>query len=179
MLSMPETKTAHVAIYDTFADWEVGHLLAELRSGRFTSEPFAVVSVAETPEPVTTTGGVRMLPDALVADLDPADSDLLILPGADLWDTAAAPRSRPPPARFLDAGVPVAAICGATVGLAAAGLLDDAPAHERRPEYLAAIGLRRRRALRRRPRGHRRRPHHRGPAVARPVRARDARSGSG
>ena len=78
--------TAHVAVYDTLADWEVGHLLAELRTGRFTGAPFDVVTVAESPDPVTTMGGVRLLPDALLADLDPADSDLLVLPGADLWD---------------------------------------------------------------------------------------------
>jgi hypothetical protein len=69
-------RTAHVAVYDTLADWEVGHLLAELRSGRFTGIRFDIVAVAESREPITTMGGVRMLPDALIADLDPAGSDL-------------------------------------------------------------------------------------------------------
>ena len=27
-----------------------------------------------------------MVPDALIAELAPADSDLLILPGTDMWD---------------------------------------------------------------------------------------------
>jgi hypothetical protein len=79
-------RTAHLGLYDTLADWEVGHLLAELRTGRFTGARFDVVAVAEPREPITTMGGVRMVPDALIADLDPADSDLLILPGADMWD---------------------------------------------------------------------------------------------
>ena len=60
---------AHLALYDTLADWEVGHLLAELRTGRFTGTPFEVVTVAESREPITTMGGVRMLPDALLAEL--------------------------------------------------------------------------------------------------------------
>ena len=140
MLSMPETKTAHVAVYDTLADWEVGHLLAELRSGRFTGTPFTVVTVAETLEPVTTMGGVRILPDALVEDLDPADSDLLILPGAELWDGGGGAPFVAAARRCLDAGVPVAAICGATFGLAAAGLLDERPHTSAAPEYLAASG---------------------------------------
>ena len=72
------TKTAHVAIYDTLADWEVGHLLAELRTGRYTGTSFDVVTVAESREPVTTMGGVRIVPDALLADLEPSDSDLLV-----------------------------------------------------------------------------------------------------
>lgn len=43
-------------------------------------------------------------------------------------------------ARFLDAGVPVAAICGATAGLARAGLLNDHAHTSAAPEYLAATG---------------------------------------
>lgn len=42
--------------------------------------------------------------------------------------------------RFLEAGVPVAAICGATAGLAREGLLDDRDHTSSAPEYLAATG---------------------------------------
>jgi putative intracellular protease/amidase len=132
--------TAHLAIYDTLADWEVGHLLAELRTGRFTGTRFDVVAVAESLEPVTTMGGVHMVPDALLAELDPADSDLLILPGADIWDAGGGQAFAAAAARFLDAGVPVAAICGATAGLARAGLLDQRDHTSADPEYLAATG---------------------------------------
>jgi len=82
----PRNRTAHLGLYDTLADWEVGHLLAELRSGRFTGVRFDIVTVAESLEPITTMGGVRMVPDALITELDSADSDLLILPGAEMWD---------------------------------------------------------------------------------------------
>lgn len=139
MLSM-DNRTAHVAVYDTLADWEVGHLLAELRSGRFTGTPFEVVTVAESLDPVTTLGGVRIVPDMLLADLAPAGSDLLILPGAELWDAGDAEPFAAAAARFLEAGVPVAAICGATWGLARAGLLDDRAHTSAAPEYLAASG---------------------------------------
>jgi putative intracellular protease/amidase len=43
-------------------------------------------------------------------------------------------------ARFLDVGVPVAAICGATAGLARAGLLDGRRQTSSAREYLAATG---------------------------------------
>ncbi len=134
------TRTAHVAVYDTLADWELGHLLAELHSGRFTGTRFDVVTVAESPEPVTTMGGVRMLPDALLADLEPGDSDVLVLPGAEIWDAGGGDAFAAAAARFLDAGVPVAAICGATAGLARAGLLDERDHTSAAPEYLAATG---------------------------------------
>jgi putative intracellular protease/amidase len=133
-------RTAHLAVYDTLADWEVGHLLAELHTGRVTGTPFDVVTVAESREPVTTMGGVRIVPDALLADLDPADSDLLVLPGADMWDAGDGEPFATAAGRFLDAGVPVAAICGATAGLARAGLLDERKHTSAAAEYLAATG---------------------------------------
>jgi putative intracellular protease/amidase len=130
----------HVALYDSLADWELGHLLAELRTGRFTGTPFEVVTVAETTDPITTMGGVRMLPDLALAALDPADSALLVLPGADFWDAGGGEPFAEAAARFLDAGVPVAAICGATAGLARAGLLDTRRHTSAAAEYLAYTG---------------------------------------
>jgi putative intracellular protease/amidase len=133
-------RTAHVAVYDTLADWEVGHLTAELHTGRFTATPFDVVTVAESREPITTMGGVRIAPDALLAELDPGDSDLLILPGAEMWDAGGGEAFAAAAGRFLETGVPVAAICGATAGLARAGVLDERNHTSDAAEYLAATG---------------------------------------
>lgn len=139
MLSM-SNRTAFLAIYDGLADWETGHLLAELRTGRFTGTRFDVVTVAETREPVTTMGGVRLLPDALLADVDPGVGDVLVLPGGTQWDEGGGAAFAEAARRCLGAGVPVAAICGATAGLARAGLLDCRSHTSAAPEYLAATG---------------------------------------
>lgn len=133
-------RTAHLAVYDTLADWEVGHLLAELRSGRFTGQPFAIVTAGLSREPVTTMGGLRVVPDIALDELDPGASDLLILPGAELWDAGEGAELAAAARRFLHAGVTVAAICGATAGLARAGILDDRDHTSAAPEYLAATG---------------------------------------
>ena len=132
--------TAHLALYDKLADWEVGYLLVELNTGRFTRARFDVVAVAESREPITTMGGVRMVPDALLADLEPGDSELLILPGGEMWDAGGGDEFAAAAGRFLDAGVPVAAICGATAGLARAGLLDTRDHTSASAEYLAMTG---------------------------------------
>jgi hypothetical protein len=79
-------RTAHVALFDTFNDSEVGLLLVDLRTGRFTGECFDVVAIAEARDPITTMGGVRMVPDAALAELDPSGSDVLVLAGGDMWD---------------------------------------------------------------------------------------------
>ena len=139
MLSM-NASTAHLAIYDSLADWEVGYLLVELRTGRFTGTPWNIVTVAESREAITTMGGVRILPDMELNDLQPASSNLLILPGADVWDAGGGQPFAKIAARFLDAGVPVAAICGATAGLARAGLLDNRQHTSAAAEYLKATG---------------------------------------
>ncbi|WP_046777813.1 DJ-1/PfpI family protein [Streptomyces yangpuensis] len=121
---MSETahKPVHLAVYDTYADWETGHTTAHL-----TQRGHAVQTVGFAAEaPVTTMGGVRIQPDLALAELRPEDSSLLILTGAALWDAGDELAPFAAKAReFLDAGVPVAAICGATAGLAREGLLDE------------------------------------------------------
>jgi putative intracellular protease/amidase len=135
-----DRRTAHLGVYDGFAEMEVGHLLAELHTGRFTSTSFDIVTVAESHEPITTMGGVRTMPDALLSELEPAGSDLLVLPGAEMWDGGGGEAFAAAAGRFLDAGVPVAAICGATAGLARAGLLDERNHTSASAEYLAITG---------------------------------------
>lgn len=138
------TGTVHLAIYDTLADWEIGFATAHINSGAWQRQPdhFRVVTVGETPDPVTTMGGLRLTPDMAVAHLDPAGSAMLILPGADTWLSGGNMAFVDAARAFLDAGVPVAAICGATGGLAAAGLLDDRPHTSNAREFLEATGYR-------------------------------------
>ncbi|MYS08970.1 glutamine amidotransferase [Streptomyces sp. SID6041] len=130
-------KTVHLAVYDTLADWETGHTTAWLARAGYTVRTVGPVAG----EPVTTIGGLRIVPDLGLADLRPEDSALLILPGADAYDEgdALAPFTARA-AAFLGAGVPVAAICGATAGLAKEGLLDDRPHTSAVSFYLDATG---------------------------------------
>ncbi|WP_086785838.1 DJ-1/PfpI family protein [Streptomyces caniscabiei] len=129
-------KPVHLAVYDTYADWETGHTTAWLARGGY-----EVRTVAEDTDAVRTIAGVRIQPDEALGQLRPEDSSLLVLTGADLWDTgdALAPFARKA-REFLAAGVPVAAICGATAGLAREGLLDDRAHTSAAPFYLAATG---------------------------------------
>ncbi|MFI1227371.1 MULTISPECIES: DJ-1/PfpI family protein [unclassified Streptomyces] len=129
-------RTVHLAVYDTFADWETGHTTAHLAQNGYT-----VRTVGPSREPVTTMGGLRVQPDLALDELQPQDSALLILTGAAAWDSGdgLAPFARA--ARgFLDAGVPVAAICGATAGLAREGLLDSRAHTSAVSFYLTATG---------------------------------------
>lgn len=125
-----QQKTVYLYAPDTLADWEPGFALAELNSGRFFrrgAPALTVKTCALTREPVTTMGGLRILPDLAVDEVSVEDAALLLLPGADTW---LEPLHAPVLAKageFLAARVPVAAICGATLALAQAGLLDHRP----------------------------------------------------
>ncbi len=134
------TRTAHLLLIDHVADWEPGHLLAELHTGRFTGEPWQVVGVSASSAPIPTMGGLRWMPELTLVDLDPADSGLLVMPGGLGWQPGTEEPYVAAAAQFLAAGVPVAAICGATEALARAGLLDDRPHTSSAPQVLAATG---------------------------------------
>lgn len=134
------TTTVHVAVYDTLADWEIGYLTAAL-AGTPVRDPAAirVLTVGSTIDPIRTKGGLRVVPDLAVSDLTPADSSLLVLPGADTWPDGLTEFSTVA-GEFIDAGVPVAAICGAVIGLASAGLLDDRAHTGADPSVVAVPG---------------------------------------
>ncbi len=119
--------TVHLAVYDTLADWEFGFATAGINSPDWQRTPgrYEIRTVGLTFDTVTSSGGLRITPDTVLADLDPTDSAMLILPGADSWPTGSLAPFAAAARRFLDAGVPVAAICGATIGLAVEGLLDS------------------------------------------------------
>lgn len=130
MNSSNSPSTVHLAVYDGLSDWETGHAVAHINNPDYQREPgrYAVRTVGPSTDIVTTAGGVRIVPDLALRDLDPADSVMLILPGASGYMAGEFTEFIARAGAFLDAGVPVAAICGATVGLAQAGLL-DARAH--------------------------------------------------
>lgn len=132
-------QTVYLYVFNTLADWEPSFAIAGINNPAFQAQPgrFEVKTVGETREPVRTIGGMTILPDMTLAEVEPAQSALLILPGGN-WNAgqnlAALEKAR----EFLAAGVPVAAICGATEGLARVGLLDDRKHTSNALEYLQA-----------------------------------------
>jgi putative intracellular protease/amidase len=137
-----EQRDVHVAVYDGLADWEIGHVTAHVAQPDWQREPgrFRIVTVASSPEPVRSLGGLRIVPDLTIDEVDPSTSALWLLPGAPAWlDGGNEPFARRA-AEFLDVGVPVAAICGATAGLARLGLLDGRWHTSNAAVFLASTG---------------------------------------
>jgi putative intracellular protease/amidase len=121
-------KTVYIYVQDSLADWEAGYAIAELHSERFfkkAAQPLRVKSCALSMKPVTTMGGLTIMPDLLVSEMNLSEAALLILPGGNTWLEAQHEPVIAKAAAFLAAGVPVAAICGATFALGRAGLLNQ------------------------------------------------------
>lgn len=133
-----EQKTVHLYVPDAMADWEPGYAVSGINQPTFQQHPgrYVVRTVAATRAPVRTMGGVTIQPDLALVELRPEDSAMLILAGGASWDTNANAGAIEKARAFLAAGVPVAGICGATGGLARAGLLNDRPHTSNAREFL-------------------------------------------
>src|SRR5688500_4499592 len=76
------SRAVHVLVFDGFADWEPAYALAELRRwGKRT-----VVVIGFDDNPVVSMGGLRVVPDRALPNVEASDVELLILPGGDLWE---------------------------------------------------------------------------------------------
>ena len=122
--------SVYVYVFDTMADWEIGYVTAELYSMRFFKKDapkICLKTVAVSKEPVRTMGGLTVIPDCVVADIDVNNSSVLLLPGGNTWDDPKNSAIIKKAVELLEVGATVCAICGATVALAYTGLLDQRP----------------------------------------------------
>jgi putative intracellular protease/amidase len=137
-----QKQTIHLYVFNTLSDWEPGYAVAGINNPAFQARPgsYSVKTVGLMKEPVITLGGVTILPDMILDELEPPQSAMLILPGGVTWDEGKNTEAVVKAAAFLAANVPVAAICGATAGLARAGILDERRHTSNSQEYLKATG---------------------------------------
>ena len=120
--------TVYVYVLDTLADWELGHVIAELNSGRFFKKDapgVSVKTVGVSKEPVKTMGGLTIIPDCVINDIAVNEESVLLLPGANTWENPNHGAIIEKASELLSVGAMVCAICGATAALANAGLLDQ------------------------------------------------------
>jgi putative intracellular protease/amidase len=119
--------TIFMYVLNTMADWEWGYITAELKTGRFFKKgipAFTIKTVSLSKEPIATMGGVRIIPDLSIDEINTQDCALLLLPGGETWMDSRHASILERAKDCLDSGIPVAAICGATMALASVGILD-------------------------------------------------------
>lgn len=137
-----QPKIAYLYVFNTMSDWEYGYLIAELNSGRYFKKdiaPFKIVTVGTTREMITTMGGLRIQPDISVDTCTLENRDLLILPGGITWGEEYHQSILDKVGVALEQGTLIAAICGATEGLAKWGYLDSRKHTSNDLEYLKMV----------------------------------------
>jgi putative intracellular protease/amidase len=115
-------------VMDTLADWEIGYLTAEVHSKRFFSNKSIecnIVKVGKDTSPVTTMGGMIITPDISINELELKDEDILVLPGGDTWMNPENDGILGIAKGRIGKNLLVAAICGATCGLARVDALNS------------------------------------------------------
>lgn len=120
-------------VFDGLADWEAALALAEVNK----CERYTTVAVGLTPDPVVTTAGLRIQPDASLDAIDVERAAAFVVPGGEIWEQgdgieAVVEMTR----RLHGAGVLVAVICGATLVAARAGLLQTRRHTSNMPGYI-------------------------------------------
>lgn len=118
----------YLIVLDTLADWEIAYLTAELHSKRMLADPgkdCTIVKIGLSAAPIVTMGGVTITPDITYDAVRMEAEDLLLMPGAEVWQNAETAPLLDFAKDLVVRGYRVAAICGATIGLAQAGALDS------------------------------------------------------
>lgn len=137
-----KTKKAYLYVFHTMSDWEYGYLIAELNSGRYFKQgraPLKVVTVGTTKESIMTMGGVNIKPDISLDECTFESKDLIILPGGNTWREEIHQPILKTIGAALKLGTVVAAICGATEGLATMGYLDSRKHTSNSLEYIKMV----------------------------------------
>jgi putative intracellular protease/amidase len=126
---------AYFLVFDGLADWELAHALCEInKSGKF-----EVVSVGLSDKPVTTMGGLKLIPDITLDEATPASACIFMLPGGDMWERESHENLKTFLRRLHAERVPIGAICGATLETARAGLTKNIRHTSNSKDYLKAM----------------------------------------
>ncbi|ATP40785.1 glutamine amidotransferase [Solibacillus sp. R5-41] len=137
-----QIKKVYLYVFNTMSDWEYGYLIAELNSGRYFKKdlaPLKVITVGSNKEIITTMGGLSIKPDISLDECNFDSNDLVILPGGNTWGEDIHHTILKEIGEALKLGTIVAAICGATEGLANMGYLDSRKHTSNSLEYIKMV----------------------------------------
>ena len=131
-----------VIFVEAFADWEVGFLTSALRDFFDTDVKY----FTPTGESVTSEGGMRIIPDGKISDIEPHSFAALAVAGSNKWAADDAPDLKSLFDGMIAENKVVGVICAATLAAARAGVFaerkhtsnDQKWINEKLPNYAGA-----------------------------------------
>jgi putative intracellular protease/amidase len=112
--------TVYFFVFDGYADWEAALALCEIRR----PGDFRVRTVALDRRPVQSMGGLTVLPDLSLDEIDADRALLMILPGGTAWERGEIEPVSATLRRLYAEGTTLGALCSGVLALAYAGLVD-------------------------------------------------------
>lgn len=121
-------------LFDGYADWEPALVLANLN----TYSDFSIFPFSVSGKTVTSMGGLEINSQKTLTDIQARDLDLLLIPGGDAWEQESSANTELTGLvkEMISQKKVVAAICGATILLGKAGILNDMPHTSNSQHYL-------------------------------------------
>lgn len=116
------TKTnVYVFLFKGFSDWEISYLTPELeKSDKIELKYFSIDGKS-----VRSMGGLNIMPDYAIDQIDSSQISVLILPGGSAWENNAIIGIDEILEKLNADNKTIGAICGATIHLARRGFLDN------------------------------------------------------
>ena len=124
-----------IYLFDGFSDWEISYLSPEINK----SDKFELVYFSDDGNAVTSMGGLKVLPDISLAEINADKIEMLILPGGTIWETGANEKLATLVQTLWKNQKSIAAICAATTYLARLGILDNIKHTSNDLYYLKAV----------------------------------------
>src|SRR5262247_219564 len=128
-------KLVYLFVFDGLADWEPALALCAIRN----TNKFEIVTVGFTKETITTMGGLKLIPDITLAEVDREQTAIFILPGGDMWERESFDDLISLLHHLREYNVPVAAICGATLEVCRAGMTRGVRHTSNTRDYLKSL----------------------------------------
>ena len=115
-------KTVLLALLEQYADWEAAYVSTAVHM--LGQGKFVVKTVSLSKEPITSIGGIRVVPDYTVGSAS-KDYDALLLIGGLCWREERAQQMIPLVEHCVNSGKVLGGICDAAAFLASIGVLDS------------------------------------------------------
>jgi putative intracellular protease/amidase len=113
-------KKIFIYLFDGFSDWEIAYLTPEIKK----NEAFELRYFSKDGKPVVSMGGLTILPEISLAEINIPAIEMLILPGGLAWEKDENDFIDAFVKNLFETGKIIAAICAATSYLGKKGFLD-------------------------------------------------------
>ena len=113
-------KTIYLFLFDGYSDWEPSYVSVEMNKS--TTHQLKTFSIDN--KPVKSAGGLTIQTDCVLAQVNPIEAEMVIIPGGSAWEQGKYREIIPLVTELNRQHKAIAAICSGTLLLADAGLLD-------------------------------------------------------